>query len=242
MWDPDDRRGAGRARAPRSSPARSPTWCWAATRSMDDITRGYDGLTQATACRCVRDEVDRHRCREEDRAAGARRRARLRPPRSLSPGIDFMFDDMPGLEQPAAQGACCTPGRPARRPWRCAGSSKPCRDGGVYVLSIPLAPYRCPPGPYERACRWPATSSRPSRAPRCWCSTPTPTSPPRGRCSRSAWEELYTGIIEYRPQRRGGRRRRQRHDRQARVRRREGRRAQRRAAAARRRHRRARPA
>ena len=25
-------------------------------------------------------------------------------------------------------------------------------DGGVYALSIPLMPYRCPPGPYERAC------------------------------------------------------------------------------------------
>ena len=23
-------------------------------------------------------------------------------------------------------------------------------DGGVYILSIPTAPYRCPPGPYER--------------------------------------------------------------------------------------------
>jgi sulfite dehydrogenase len=26
------------------------------------------------------------------------------------------------------------------------------RDGGVVAISIPKAPYRCPPGPYERAC------------------------------------------------------------------------------------------
>jgi len=26
-------------------------------------------------------------------------------------------------------------------------------DGGVFVLSIPTAAYRCPPGPYERACQ-----------------------------------------------------------------------------------------
>jgi sulfide dehydrogenase [flavocytochrome c] flavoprotein subunit len=26
-------------------------------------------------------------------------------------------------------------------------------DGGTYILSIPKAPYRCPPGPYERACQ-----------------------------------------------------------------------------------------
>ena len=25
-------------------------------------------------------------------------------------------------------------------------------DGGVFALTIPRAPYRCPPGPYERAC------------------------------------------------------------------------------------------
>lgn len=25
-------------------------------------------------------------------------------------------------------------------------------DGGVFVMTIPKAPYRCPPGPYERAC------------------------------------------------------------------------------------------
>ena len=27
------------------------------------------------------------------------------------------------------------------------------RDGGVYAIHIPRAPYRCPPGPYERACQ-----------------------------------------------------------------------------------------
>ena len=26
-------------------------------------------------------------------------------------------------------------------------------DGGVFAISIPRAPYRCPPGPYERACQ-----------------------------------------------------------------------------------------
>jgi NADPH-dependent 2,4-dienoyl-CoA reductase/sulfur reductase-like enzyme len=26
-------------------------------------------------------------------------------------------------------------------------------DGGIAVMSFPLAPYRCPPGPYERACQ-----------------------------------------------------------------------------------------
>jgi sulfide dehydrogenase [flavocytochrome c] flavoprotein chain len=27
------------------------------------------------------------------------------------------------------------------------------REGGVFAITIPEAPYRCPPGPYERACQ-----------------------------------------------------------------------------------------
>ena len=27
------------------------------------------------------------------------------------------------------------------------------KDGGVFSIIIPQAPYRCPPGPYERACQ-----------------------------------------------------------------------------------------
>ena len=27
------------------------------------------------------------------------------------------------------------------------------RDGGVFAIHIPKAPYRCPPGPYERVCQ-----------------------------------------------------------------------------------------
>ena len=26
------------------------------------------------------------------------------------------------------------------------------RNGDIFVMTIPKAPYRCPPGPYERAC------------------------------------------------------------------------------------------
>ena len=37
-------------------------------------------------------------------------------------------------------------------------------DGGTYVLSMPEAPYRCPPGPYERACLVAAMDKGPSAA------------------------------------------------------------------------------
>jgi NADPH-dependent 2,4-dienoyl-CoA reductase/sulfur reductase-like enzyme len=69
----------------------------------------------------------------------------------VAPGIDF--DIVPGLKSDAAQ---------ARVPhaWKAGQQTTDLRNmitampntGGVFVMSIPKAPYRCPPGPYERAC------------------------------------------------------------------------------------------
>lgn len=68
----------------------------------------------------------------------------------LAPGIDF--DTVPGLETPEAQ---------AKVPhaWKAGGQTTALRNmitampnNGVFVMTIPAAPYRCPPGPYERAC------------------------------------------------------------------------------------------
>lgn len=69
----------------------------------------------------------------------------------VSPGIDFRTDEIDGYD--------------ARTPeliphaWKAGAQSTLLRnqlqampDGGTVVMSMPLTPYRCPPGPYERSC------------------------------------------------------------------------------------------
>ena len=74
----------------------------------------------------------------------------------LAPGIDFIYDPfeggIPGLETPSAQAKIL-------HAWQAGPQSTALRNqilampnGGVFVLAIPAKPYRCPPGPYERAC------------------------------------------------------------------------------------------
>src|SRR5690606_21429318 len=67
----------------------------------------------------------------------------------LSPGVDFLADRIAGLS-----------GNEERIPhaWKAGPQTvqlhrqlEAMEDGGVYALHIPLAPFRCPPGPYERA-------------------------------------------------------------------------------------------
>ena len=69
----------------------------------------------------------------------------------VAPGIDFKFDGIEGYSQEVS----------AEMPhaWKGAAQSRRLRrqlvnmeDGGTVVIVPPLMPYRCPPGPYERAC------------------------------------------------------------------------------------------
>ena len=54
---------------------------------------------------------------------------------------------------PPRRRGSCTPGRRGRRRWRCAGSSRRCATAACSPSRFRVAPYRCPPGPYERACQ-----------------------------------------------------------------------------------------
>ena len=68
----------------------------------------------------------------------------------LAPGIDIRWDALPGYTEAAAE----------RMPhaWRAGEQTLLLRrqleameDGGTVVISAPANPFRCPPGPYERA-------------------------------------------------------------------------------------------
>jgi len=73
-------------------------------------------------------------------------------------------------------------------------------DGGVFVLTIPAAPYRCPPGPYERACQvaWYFKRHKPRAKVRIFDANQDITS--KGPLFRQAWAQHYAGLIEYNPQ------------------------------------------
>src|SRR6267154_2762241 len=72
------------------------------------------------------------------------------------------------------------------------------RDGGVFVISIPRSPYRCPPGPYERACQaaFYFKQSKPRSKVIILDANEDVVSKPA--LFKAAWNDLYKGIIEYR--------------------------------------------
>lgn len=68
----------------------------------------------------------------------------------VAPGIDIRFDALAGYDQSASE--------IAPHAWKAGPQTELLRrqldamaDGGVVAMSVPANPYRCPPGPYERA-------------------------------------------------------------------------------------------
>ena len=164
-------------------------------RSMADITRSYAKLRDY-GVQVIRDNVTG--------VDTQKKRVKLTRIQDLpydrlvvSPGIDFMHDAIQGYDAEAQ--------KTILHSWKAGPETialrkqlEGMRDGGVYVLSIPLAPYRCPPGPYERASQvaFYFRNAKPKSKVLILDANPDVTS--KGPLFKAAWNDLYKGIIEYR--------------------------------------------
>jgi NADPH-dependent 2,4-dienoyl-CoA reductase/sulfur reductase-like enzyme len=69
----------------------------------------------------------------------------------VSPGVEFQWEQIEGLA--AAQDTVLHAWKAGPQTVQLARQLQAMPDGGVFVMSIPPVAYRCPPGPYERACQ-----------------------------------------------------------------------------------------
>ena len=69
----------------------------------------------------------------------------------LSPGVDFQWEQVEGL--PAAKDTVLHAWKAGPQTVALAKQLQELPDAGVVVMTVPPAAYRCPPGPYERACQ-----------------------------------------------------------------------------------------
>ena len=167
------------------------------SKSMADITVSYETLAKKYGIRFVRGEaiaVDAEK--KLVRLASGDSLAFDRV--ILSPGVDFMFEDIPGINNAAAQEKILHAWKAGPQTVALRKQLEAMKDGGVVAISIPTAPYRCPPGPYERACQIASylKQSKPKSKVVILDANPDVTSKPG--LFKKAWADLYPGIIEYR--------------------------------------------
>jgi sulfide dehydrogenase [flavocytochrome c] flavoprotein chain len=164
--------------------------------SLPDISRNYDALRRH-GVQVVRDEVTA--------IDGAKKSVRLARGGDLayerlivSPGIDFNYGEVQGYEAAMQAGSVLHAWKAGPQTLALRQQLEQMRDGGVYVLSIPMAPYRCPPGPYERASVVAAyfKDAKPRSKVLVLDANPDVTS--KAGLFKRAWSDLYPGILEYR--------------------------------------------
>ena len=166
-------------------------------RQMADITRGYGGL-QALGVKVVQGEVSAvDAAGKKVRLAGG---GELPYDRLiLSPGIDCMYETVGGLQQAVDSGRVTHSWKAGPQTVALRRQLEAMPDGGVYALSIPKAPYRCPPGPYERACMVASYFKTAKPRAKVLVLDGNPEIVSKKGLFEKAWRDHYAGIIEYRP-------------------------------------------
>ncbi len=168
------------------------------SKSMADITTPYDNLVKRHGVQWVQDRVSR--IDVERRTVILASGSELSYDRLVvSPGVDFMYESLPGMQKAGAQDQVLHAWKAGAQTLALRKQLEALPDGGVFAMSIPLAPYRCPPGPYERACQVADyfRQSKPKSKVLILDANDDVTS--KGALFKKAWAERYQGIIEYRP-------------------------------------------
>lgn len=125
-------------------------FCLAGLRSLESLTLGYEALRQQYGVKVLHDVaamID-----PVAKMVALEGGVKLRYDRAVvAPGIAFKYGSIEGYDEAAREAM--------PHAWNAGPQTKLLRqqlesmeDGGVFVIAAPPDPFRCPPGPYERAC------------------------------------------------------------------------------------------
>lgn len=123
----------------------------AGTNKMEDITMPYDNVRKVVD-NWVADKVTAiDNAKRTVTTAGGKIFAYDRL--VLAGGIELLYDKVQGYDAETR--------KTIKHAWKAGPDQtgvlrqqlEAMPDGGTFVMSVPMSPYRCPPGPYERACQ-----------------------------------------------------------------------------------------
>ena len=167
------------------------------SKQIGDVTAAYTGLSKNHGITMVQDMATSIDATKKT-VTLARGATIAYDKLVVSPGVELMMGSIEGLAAAQSSGQIL-------QAWKAGAETVALRkqlqempDGGVFAITIPVAPYRCPPGPYERACQvaWYFKQAKPKSKVLILDGNPDVTS--KGALFKKVWAEQYKGMIEYR--------------------------------------------
>ena len=167
------------------------------SKSINELTFGYDGLQANHGVIFRHDTVTAidASLKKITMLGGTLSYDRL----IVAPGVDFNYQEWPMLASLDAQ-------KQVPHAWKAGWQTVNLRqqleamaDGGVFVMNVPKAPYRCPPGPYERACQVASYFKQHKAKSKVIVLDANAEIISKKGLFAKVFNETYAGIIDYRP-------------------------------------------
>jgi len=166
--------------------------------TIDDVTRPYTQLDKRHGINIVHDTVKT--IDPDAKTVTLANGETVKWDRLIvSPGIDFMWERIPGMNAEGAQDQIFHAWKPGMQTVALRKQLEAMPDGGRFIIAVPEAPYRCPPAPYERASLVASyfKKHKPRSKVHIFDANADVTS--KGALFKAAWKEHYPDIIEYTP-------------------------------------------
>ncbi len=172
-------------------------WVIGGIKTMADITHSYDNLPKH-GIKMVKDYVvgvDTYKRSVKLKSGTSLSYDRL----VLAPGVEIMTDHVKGFREAEAAGKVVHAWKAGAQTTLLRKQLEAMPDGGVFVMSVPAAPYRCPPGPYERACQVASYFKKAKPKSKIILLDGNADVASKPGLFKSAWKDLYPGMIDFRP-------------------------------------------
>ncbi len=115
----------------------------------------------------------------------------------VSPGVKLEYEKIIGLTDALGSNSVYTAWKAGEETRLLSNQVKNIEDTNKIIITIPLSPYRCPPGPYERASLIANYIKKNNIKSKVLVLDANQKIVSKGKLFNKAWEELYPDIIEY---------------------------------------------
>ena len=167
------------------------------SRSLQQLTHDYQGLSKQgvtmVQAEVVAIDTDKQKIRLQDGVDIDYDRL------VLAPGIDFIYDDLPMLASYEAQQKVPHAWKAGPQTTLLKQQLHTMKQGGTMIMTVPMGPLRCPPGPYERACQVAYYLKHNNSTAKLIVLDANADIMSKKGLFRAAWQQHYADLIEYIP-------------------------------------------
>lgn len=116
----------------------------------------------------------------------------------LSPGVDYMYENIKGMDE-RAQKLFPHAYKAGEQTVQLRRELIGLKPGENVIISVPEAPFRCPPGPYERTCMIANYLKKNKPGSKVIVLDANPDVVSKAKLFKAAWKDYYNDIVEYHP-------------------------------------------